>query len=113
VLAIATDKTLEAYFSPDCCQHFWLQSFQLWRQLAQQPLTIEVSQREEALLHWVLDVRLTRCGEPDGAVAEDPDWWQRFLRWQAEAESAQVTIRQATHGQLLLSWQVPKYPEVL
>ncbi|QWT42371.1 PDC sensor domain-containing protein [Dickeya dadantii] len=113
VLAIATTEALEAHFSPDSCQHFWQQSFQLWRQLAQQPLTIEVSQREEALLHWVLDVRLTRCGEPDGAVAEDPDWWQRFLRWQAEAESVQVTIRQATHGQLLLSWQVPKYPEAL
>ncbi|AYC20869.1 hypothetical protein DZA65_04026 [Dickeya dianthicola] len=113
VLAMAPTAALEAHFSPDCCRRFWQQSFQLWRQLAQQPLTIEVNQREEALLHWVLDIRLTRCGEPDAAVAEDLDWWQRFLRWQAEAEPAQVTIRQVTRGQLLLSWRVPKYPEAL
>ncbi|MGM3162710.1 PDC sensor domain-containing protein [Dickeya undicola] len=113
VLAIAPSDALEAYFAPDYCLRFWQQSFQLWRQLAQQPLTIEVSLREEALLHWVWDVRLTRCGEPNSALAEEPGWWQRFLSWQAEAESMQVTICQVTRGQLLLNWRVPKYPEAL
>ncbi|MEI7064760.1 PDC sensor domain-containing protein [Dickeya chrysanthemi] len=110
-LTITSHEVLEAHFSPEYHHRFWLQSFQLWRQLAQQPLTIEVSLEEEGLLYWMLEVRLTRSGNPDSVADEDPDWWLRFLHWQAEAVSAQVTVRQVEKGQLWLSWRVQKYPE--
>lgn len=114
MLTTVPTDALDAYFSPDYYRGFWLQSFQLWRQLAQQPLRIEVHLQEEALLYWVLDILLIRTGEPDkGEDGDSADWWRRFLLWQAEAASAHVAIRQVEKGQLWLSWRVPKYPEAL
>ncbi|MEI7377897.1 PDC sensor domain-containing protein [Dickeya chrysanthemi] len=110
-LTITSNEVLEAHFSPEYHHRFWLQSFQLWRQLAQQPLMIEVSLKEEGLLYWMLEVRLTQSGNPNSVADEEPDWWLRFLHWQAEAVSAQVTVRQVEKGQLWLSWRVQKYPE--
>ncbi|SLM64876.1 MULTISPECIES: PDC sensor domain-containing protein [Dickeya] len=105
---------LEAHFSPDYYQHFWQHSLQLWRQLVQQPLVIDVRLHEEALLHWVISIHLTftdNTAEKPASDEADPGWWPVFLHWQGQAESAQVTLFSPAKGHLCLHWRVAKFPE--
>lgn len=110
-LTVSLAEPLDAAFSPQTQHAFWRESFLLWRRLAGQPLAIDVALQEEALLHWLLRVRLTATGVADRQRAEDDDWWRDFLRWQEKAAAAQATLGHAERGELWLMWQVDKYTE--
>ncbi|ACS84170.1 PDC sensor domain-containing protein [Musicola paradisiaca] len=112
-LVVNLNDATEACFAPEHLHAFWQRSFLLWRQLARQPLTIVVGVKDEDLMHWVLDIRLTLTCEPEALSDDDRDWWNRFLRWQGEAAAEQVVIREVARGQLCLDWRVPKFEEAL
>lgn len=114
-LTLHLTDPIEARFAPEYYLSFWQHSLRLWRQLARQPLKIDLHLHEEALLYWVISVHVTLHREMPERSAEDEadlDWWSAFLRWQAQAESAQVSLVSSTQGHLCLHWRLAKFPEV-